>query len=69
MWKCGIRMKNLDSEASVLYKKSNPLLKLTFQKNHLKEEILAHKYEIYQTNTNTLIHTNTQWKKWYQSKE
>ena len=53
-------MKNLDSETSVSYKKSNPLLKLTFQKNHLKEEILAHKYEIYQTNTNTHIHTNTQ---------
>ena len=29
--------------------------------------MLAHKYEIHQTNTNTHIHTNTQWKQWYQS--
>ena len=53
-------MKNHDLETSVPYKKDNPLLKLTLQKKHLKEETLAHKYEIYQTITNTHIQTSTQ---------
>ena len=50
-------MKNHDLETSVFWKKDNTLLKLTLWKKHFKEEILAHKYEIYQTNTNTHIET------------
>ena len=50
-------MKNHDLETSVFWRKDNPLLKLTLWKKHFKEEILAHKYEIYQTNTtHTLEH-------------
>ena len=33
---------------------------LTLQKKQVKEETLTHKYEIYETNTNTQIQTNTQ---------